>query len=80
VERADGRLVRRHPGEARGSDPGRGIEEDVTFVDGDHDVDDALDAAYRDKYRGYDASFVNPMMSPEARSTTLRFVPRSTSS
>jgi hypothetical protein len=57
-----------------------GIEKDVTFVDADHDVDDALDAAYRDKYRRYGASLVSPMMSPEARSTTIRFVARSTSS
>jgi hypothetical protein len=60
VERADGRLVPRHPGEARGSDPGRGIEEDVTFVDGDHDVEDALDAAYRDRTKEEVASDLPP--------------------
>jgi hypothetical protein len=53
-----------------------GIEKDVSFVDADHDVDDALDAAYRDKYRRYGASLVNPMVSPDARSTTIRLVPR----
>jgi hypothetical protein len=57
-----------------------GIERDVALVDADHDVDDALDAAYRDKYRGYGASLVDPMVSPETRSTTIRLVPRSTSS
>jgi hypothetical protein len=57
-----------------------GVETDVSFVDADHDIDDALDAAYRAKYRQYGERFVGPMVSPEARSTTIKLVPRSTSS
>jgi hypothetical protein len=54
-----------------------GVEKDVTFMDADHDIDDEFDAAYRTKYRRYSASLINYMVSPEARSTTIRLVPRS---
>jgi hypothetical protein len=57
-----------------------GVEKDVSFVDADHALDDQLDAAYRTKYRRYADSYVPPMLSPEARATTLRLVPRATSS
>lgn len=40
-----------------------------------NDVNDAIDAAYRTKYGRY-ASYVRPMISPEARATTLKLVPR----
>src|SRR5689334_1322102 len=40
-----------------------GVEKDVTFVDPDDDVADALDAAYRDKYRRYGESLVDPILS-----------------
>jgi hypothetical protein len=53
-----------------------GLERDVTFVNADHDLDDAIDAVYRDKYRRYSASFVDPMVSPEARATTIKLVPQ----
>lgn len=53
-----------------------GVDKDVTFDDADHDLDDQIDAAYRTKYRRYAANFVNPMMTPQARSTTIKLVPR----
>ncbi len=54
-----------------------GVQKDVTFVEVDASdaINDALDAAYRAKYRRY-ASYVPPMLSAEARATTLRLVPR----
>jgi hypothetical protein len=52
-----------------------GVEKDVTFVDVPHDIDDALDAAYRAKYR-YSPSSVAHIVSPQARSATLELVPR----
>jgi hypothetical protein len=52
-----------------------GVDRDVAFVDADDDVNDAIDAAYRTKYGRY-ASYVRPMISPEARATTLKLVPR----
>jgi hypothetical protein len=44
----------------------------------DPGTNDQIDAAYREKYRRYSA-YVPPMISPEARATTLRLTPRSTS-
>jgi hypothetical protein len=52
-----------------------GVDRDVTFVDAPHDIDDALDAAYRAKY-GYDSSSVDDINSPQAKSATLELVPR----
>ena len=57
-----------------------GVDKDVTFVEADHDMDDEIDAAYRTKYHGYAASIVDRVTSPEARTTTIKLVPRSTSS
>jgi hypothetical protein len=53
-----------------------GVEKDVTFVDADHGIDDQIDAAYRTKYRGHAASAISGIVSPEARSTTIKLVPR----
>ena len=39
----------RHEGRIRAG----GVEKDVTFVDADRGIDDAIDAAYRTKYRRY---------------------------
>jgi hypothetical protein len=56
-----------------------GVEKDVTFVDEtDPGINDQIDAAYRTKYHRY-SSYVPPMIGPEARATTLRLVPHSTS-
>ena len=53
-----------------------GVEKDVTFVDADHDIDDEVDAAYRAKYRRYAGSILNSVLTTEARSTTMKLVPR----
>ncbi|TMD28392.1 MAG: DUF2255 family protein, partial [Chloroflexi bacterium] len=42
----------------------------------DHARDDDIDAAYRSKYRRYTGRILNSCLTPEARSTTLRLVPR----
>ena len=57
-----------------------GVDKHVPFVDADPDINDAIDAAYRTKYHRYSDSYVRPMISPEARATTLKLVPRSPSS
>jgi hypothetical protein len=54
-----------------------GVEKDVTFVDAHSDINDQIDAAYRTKYRRYSASIVNSIVSPKARSATIKLVPRS---
>jgi hypothetical protein len=49
-----------------------GVEVDVSFDDGDHDLDDAIDDEYRRKYGR--SSAVDRITSPKARATTLRIV------
>jgi hypothetical protein len=49
-----------------------GVERDIAYV---HEVNDAVDAAYRDKYGRY-PSYVEPMVAAAARATTLKLVPR----
>jgi hypothetical protein len=62
----------RHEGHIRAG----GVEKDVRFVEAGDDVNDEVDAAYRNKYRRYDASVVDPLFTPEARAATLELVPR----
>jgi len=57
-----------------------GVEKAVTFVDADHDVDHQVDAAYRTKYRRYAQSIVGSVLTTQARSATIKLLPRSTSS
>ena len=53
-----------------------GVEKDVTFVeDADPELNAQIDAAYRTKYRRYPSS-VSHIVSPEARSATLKLLPR----
>jgi hypothetical protein len=62
----------RHEGRIRAG----GVQQDVTFVDAGHTIDDEVDAAYRAKYRRYTGSILNSVLTPEARSTTIQLVPR----
>jgi len=57
-----------------------GVEKDVTFVDADPGINDQIDAAYRAKYHRYAARIINSILSPKARSASIKLVPRSTSS
>jgi hypothetical protein len=62
----------RHEGRLRAA----GAEYEVSFVDiDDEEVNDRIDAAYREKYRRY-SSPVQSITSPAARSATLEVVPR----
>ena len=54
-----------------------GLQQDVSFVDADHDFDDEVDAAYRAKYRRYAGTVLNSVLTPEARSSTIKLVPSS---
>ena len=62
----------RHEGRIRAG----GVEKDVTFVDADRGIDDAIDAAYCTKYRRYAPSIVDHVVTPEARSATIKLVLR----
>jgi hypothetical protein len=54
-----------------------GVEKDVTFEEeSDPGINDQVDAAYRTKYGGYGASYVDAMVAPEARATTIKLLPR----
>ena len=56
-----------------------GIDRDVNFVEeSDPGINDEVDAAFLDKYQRY-PQYVAPMVTAEVRSTTLKLVPRSTS-
>jgi hypothetical protein len=69
-----GTLVR-HEGQIQAG----GVVKEVAFVEeADPDINDQIDAAYRAKYRRYDAQYVDPMVGLEARAATIKLVPRST--
>jgi hypothetical protein len=53
-----------------------GIARDAVFADGDDALDDQIDAAFRTKYRRHGAQYVDLMVTPDARSTTIKLVPR----
>jgi hypothetical protein len=52
-----------------------GVERDVEFADADEAINDEVDGAYRDKYARY-PSYVEPMVTAQARATTLKLVPQ----
>ena len=60
------RLVPRHPGAAPRPHPGRRRDKDVTFADADPDLNDQIDAAYRDKYRRYGERIIGGVVNPGA--------------
>jgi hypothetical protein len=64
--------VRRPEGHIRAA----GIDRDVTFAEPGHANHDAIDQAYRDKYARFASTYVDPMISPEAKAATLRLTPR----
>ncbi|HEX3488160.1 MAG TPA: DUF2255 family protein [Streptosporangiaceae bacterium] len=53
-----------------------GVDRDVAFADADHGLDDEIDAAYQGKYQRYPKNVTDSVLTPGARSTTLRLVPR----
>jgi hypothetical protein len=53
-----------------------GVEKEATFEAADAAVNDQVDDVYRTKYRRHGAQYVNSVITPEARSTTVRIVPR----
>src|SRR5579875_3600182 len=64
---------RRHEGRISAG----GVTKDVTLVDASSDkaLNDEIDAAYQSKYRRHSAAYVDPMIAPQARATTLKLVP-----
>jgi hypothetical protein len=52
------------------------VKKDVTFDNADPALNEAIDAAYRSNYLRHGAQWVDPMVAAEARSTTIKLVPR----
>lgn len=53
-----------------------GIDKDVIAADTDPALNDQIDAEFRAKYRRHGAQYVDMMVTPEARSTTIKLMPR----
>jgi hypothetical protein len=51
-----------------------GVDKDVLLVETE-DLNDAIDTAYRTKYRRYAANIVDSDLTPQARAATLKLVP-----
>jgi hypothetical protein len=63
----------RHEGHIRAG----GLDKDVTLVEeNDSNVNEQIDAVYRTKYHSYSASTINSVLIPDARSATIKLVPR----
>jgi hypothetical protein len=52
------------------------VSKDVVLLAAGDEIDAAVDAAFGEKYGRY-TGYVEPMVAPQARATTLRLVPRS---
>ncbi|GCE51330.1 hypothetical protein EI42_04031 [Thermosporothrix hazakensis] len=54
-----------------------GVTKNVICIDASRDkkLNTAIDVAYQAKYRRYSATYVDPMVAPQARETTLRLMP-----
>jgi hypothetical protein len=52
-----------------------GVDKDVTFAEADPNLNDQIDAAYRDKYRRYGPNIIGGVVNPEARAATIKLVP-----
>jgi hypothetical protein len=53
-----------------------GIDKDVTFLDSDPSINDQIDIDYHTKYRRFAASIIGTIVTPKARSATIKLVPR----
>ncbi|HTV57598.1 MAG TPA: DUF2255 family protein [Verrucomicrobiae bacterium] len=51
-----------------------GMTREVTFEPGEGEANDRIDDAYRAKYRR--SPYLKPMIGPDARSATIKIVPR----
>jgi hypothetical protein len=71
-----GRWYRAAQASGEGHVSAGGVSNDVALLAADDDVNDAVDAALREKCGRY-TGYVEPMVAPQARATTLRLVPRS---
>jgi len=70
-------VLTRHEGHIQAG----GVEKDVTFEEETNPtIHEQIDAAYRKKYGHYPKAYVDACLTPQARSATIKLVPRSTGS
>src|SRR5262245_56100324 len=63
----------RHQGHIRAGS----VDKDVTFMEEEvSSLDEQIDAAYRTKYHRYAAGIVNSTLTSDARSATIKLIPR----
>jgi hypothetical protein len=74
VKGAAGAWFKGTENEGTGQVEGGGVDRAVGFAAADHDLDDEIDAAYREKYSD-SPDAVESITSDEARATTLRLLP-----
>jgi hypothetical protein len=53
-----------------------GVNREVAFVDAASALNDKIDDAYRKKYACYGAKWIDMVVAPLARSTTIKVVPQ----
>ena len=56
---------------------GGGVQQDVSFDTEEVGVESQVDEAYRTKYRRYAGAILDSVLTPQARSATVKLVPRS---
>jgi len=76
VRGRDGRWYRGVQKTRQGRIRGGGVQHDVTFEEAEAGVEGEIDAAFRTKYRRYAGAILNSVLTPQARSATLKVVPR----
>jgi hypothetical protein len=52
------------------------VDKDVSFVDADPGIFDQVDTVYRTKYHHYSKTIVHTDLTPQARASTLKLLPR----
>jgi hypothetical protein len=62
----------RHQGHIRAG----GVDKDVSFAEVDPDLNDQIDAVYREKYRRYGPSIIGSVVNPAAQAATIKLMPR----
>jgi hypothetical protein len=53
-----------------------GVDKEVSFAEADRGIADEIDSEYRDKYGQYPSTYVDAVLTPQARAATIRLVPR----
>jgi hypothetical protein len=71
-----GRWYRSAQETKQGRISGGGVQQDVTFEKAEAGIEGEVDDAYRTKYRRYAGAILNSVLTPQARSATVKLVPR----